>query len=268
MFTWFSHKLKVMGKFTLRSIQYLDRKLLKPIDRKIEKAFLSYLTDPERKTAVVNKYLKRFIKRNPAENTEVIHKKLADEAQRVGDFTDLAILRGNIKRAKLAIWLSTLYVLYLYLTHQMSAPLSLLSPLVSSSLTYTSSVFGAVFLYNERINGGMVSTINVHEKCLKENANKQHEQIEIVIDQIPGSSAVKIKLMSSTLQIEKRLNKTALILLARSLLVPQPQAIIEDEKQADEHEQIMPLFHESPEDEKHEAIASLPTLSYHPIEDH
>jgi len=72
------------------------------VDRFIESSFANYFRN--KKSAIVTTVLNNFISKYPQRDILEIKNRLEKEANRVCDFTDRAILRGNIKKLKYTFW--------------------------------------------------------------------------------------------------------------------------------------------------------------------
>jgi hypothetical protein len=141
------------------------------IDRLIEKGFITYFHN--KKPKIVRAFLESFSTAHPSQETQLIKVKLQKEANRVCDFTDRAIIRGNIKKLKYTFWAvaigSTILVILL---SGFKTPVNFIAPPVSAAITYLSGLAGIVALYNQRVKGAMNSTVKTYIAEL-ENNNSQ-----------------------------------------------------------------------------------------------
>jgi hypothetical protein len=183
------------------------------IDRKIEEKLANYFH--QKKSDIVEYFLKIFSNNHPQMNTTVIQGKLEAEANRVCDFTDRAILRANIKKAKYTFWITAIGSTILILAVSgFKTPLSFATPPFSSSLTYVAAIYSITALYNQRVKGAMNSITKIYEAELEKTSSPQSPQLDLA-PHLDNTESIVIDFIPSTITIQTSLNNKTTIFLTR-----------------------------------------------------
>lgn len=148
-------------------------------DRKIENVFKHFLH--KKRYAIVDKAFKKFIKDHPLSEADAtaLRAKLEDEADRIVSFIDRSVLRERIQRAKYTFVITLVASTVVVAAVGGFADLTVvpfIAPVAAACVAWLIAVATIPIAYNQRIKGGMDSSILVFEKSLNErehsNANK------------------------------------------------------------------------------------------------
>jgi hypothetical protein len=202
-------------------LSHIARKVSYPLgffDRFIEEKMGNYFH--RKKDGIVNNFLMIFTNDHLSEDTEVIAGKLKAEADRVCNFTDSAILRANIKKAKYTFWFTAIgSTILVMLVSGFKTPLSFMTPPLASTFTYMAAIISITALYNGRVKGAMISTIKTYEAELEKTKNQpapnrqmnydlepSEQKATAGLQHDPSVTNIVIDFIPSTIQIKTSLN--------------------------------------------------------------
>jgi hypothetical protein len=158
------------------------------VDRVIEDRLVRHFR--KQKDIFVKQFYDVFIRENPTIPAEALKLKLENEAERVCNFTDRAIVRGNIKRAKYSFWIAGVGATFVVIaTVGVHTPINFVSPLMSALLSYIGTIAGITALYKQRVKGAMVQVVKAYIKEASEPNQKSEEHMIDILALSPQLSA-------------------------------------------------------------------------------
>jgi hypothetical protein len=178
------------------------------VDRVIEDRLVRHFR--KQKDIFVKQFYDVFIRENPTIPAEALKLKLENEAERVCNFTDRAIVRGNIKRAKYSFWIAGVGATFVVIaTVGVHTPINFVSPLMSALLSYIGTIAGITALYKQRVKGAMVQVVKAYIKEASEPNQKSEEHMIDILALSPQLSAniILLDFIPSTLRIQNLLGE-------------------------------------------------------------
>ena len=209
MLDYLKKKLGPIAKTAMYHLGFIDRK----IEEKLAVIF------HQKKAAIIKKFLLLFTENHPGAGTQIITFKLKAEADRVCNFTDRAILRANIKKAKYTFWITAVgSTVMVMLTSGFHTPLNFVTPPLASLFTYVAAIVSITAYYNQRVKGAMNSILQSYEAELAKANNLEDLALapQVTVDLESGITltTITIDFIPSTIQIQTSLNNKMIISFA------------------------------------------------------